>query len=155
MIERTRNPLHRALLTLTGLMGLRVDEAIHVVPQHFNMAEMTLTVRGKGDSTRVIPISTMAWKYLEPRYKMCLPVYCRLVPYSNRGARKAITRHGANANISRRVSSHDMRATFLTAAYAKTKDLRAVQELAGHADPKTTMTYTQISMTAMREAADV
>lgn len=157
MIERTRNPLHKALLALNGLMGLRIDECIHITPECFNLDEMTLKVRGKGDKTRVIPVSPRAWEYIQPRYEYVLKYMGKafLVPYSNRGARAAISRHGRNAGLSRHVASHDLRATVLTAAYAKTKDLRAVQELAGHADPKTTMLYTGVSMEAMREAANL
>lgn len=157
MIDRTRNPLHKALLAMNGLMGLRIDECINITPVHFDTDNMTLTVRGKGDKTRVIPISDRAWKYLVDQYTYCVQIDPgqRLVPYSNRGARAAISRHGRNAGLSRHVASHDLRATALTASYEKTKDLRAVQELAGHADPKTTMIYTGVSMTAMREAANL
>lgn len=156
MIDRTRNPLHKALLALNGLMGLRIDEVVNITTDCFDVENMTLKVRGKGDKTRVIPISDLAWKYIEPRFEYCGEnSNLKLVPYTNSGARKAVTRHGRNASLSTRVRSHDLRATFLTAAYTKTKDLRAVQELAGHADPKTTMTYTGVSMAAMREAANL
>ena len=48
-----------------------------------------------------------------------------------------------------------MRATLATAAYDKSLDLRAVQEILGHADPRTTMTYTKVAMKARRSAIDV
>lgn len=155
MIESSRNPRHRALCALTGLMGLRVDEAIHVLPEHFNFSDGTLTVRGKGDKTRVIPVSDSAWKYIGRAHATAAANGGPLVPLSNRGARKAISRHARNAKLGNHVSSHDMRATFATAAYSKTKDLRAVQELLGHADAKTTQVYTQVSMASMRAAASV
>lgn len=157
MIQRTRNPLHRCLLALNGLMGLRIEECITVTADCVNVDEMTLKIRGKGDKTRIIPISPRAWTYIFDQYLYCdkIDPGKPLVPYSNRGARAAISRHGRNAGLSRHVRSHDLRATALTAAYNKTKDLRAVQELAGHADPKTTMTYTGVSMAAMREAANL
>ena len=157
MIARTRNPLHKALLAMNGLMGLRIDECINITCDCFNLSEMTLKVRGKGDKTRVIPISDKAWGFIKARYAQCdaSSLAIPLVPYSNRGARKAITRHGRNADLSRPVASHDLRATALTASYDKSKDLRAVQELAGHADPKTTMIYTRVGLEAMREAANI
>ena len=157
MIERTRNPLHKALLALNGLMGLRIDECINITPDCFNLNEMTLKVRGKGDKTRIIPISPQAWKYISSQYVYCTKVEPgrELIPYTNRGARAAVSRHARNAGLVRHVASHDLRATFATAAYEKNHDLRAVQELLGHADPKTTMTYTLVSMAAMREAANV
>ena len=155
MIRTSRNPRHRALCALTGLMGLRVAEAIAVRPEHFDLTEWTLTVRGKGDKTRIVPISTLAWGFLTRAYADAVAAGGVLVPLTNRGARAAITRHARNAKLSRHVASHDMRATFATAAYDKTKDLRAVQELLGHADAKTTQTYTQVSMTQMRRAVEV
>lgn len=156
MIDRTRNPLHKALLALNGLLGLRIDEVIHVCLDHFDLNEMTLKVRGKGDKTRIVPVSSRAWTTIKPRYDACAAANLSfLVPYSNRGARKAVSRHGRTAGLSRHVVSHDLRATALTAAYDKSLDLRAVQEIAGHTDPRTTQLYTQVSMTNMRTALDL
>jgi site-specific recombinase XerC len=155
MIRSSRNPRHRALCALTGLMGLRVAEAISVRPEHFDTATWTLTVRGKGDKTRVVPITPTAWGFIGRAHAAAVASGGPLVPLSNRGARKAISRHARNAKLGNHVASHDMRATFATAAYDKTKDLRAVQELLGHADAKTTQVYTQVSMASMRAAASV
>lgn len=165
MIARTRNSQHKALCALTGLLGLRVGEAITVRPCDFNVSEMTLTVRGKGDKTRVVPVSDYAWQCIRLQYSKRIVGDGRrsfdagyqlpLVSLTNRGARKAITRHAKNAGLSRHVASHDMRATFATAAYQKSKDLRAVQELLGHASSVQTQVYTGVSMSTMREAADV
>lgn len=155
MIASTRNPRHRALCALTGLLGLRVGEAIAVRPEHFDMIERTLTVFGKGSKVRVVPVGTVAWRHLEKAYALALTERTTLVRLTNRGARAAIARHGRNAGLSRHVRSHDMRATFGTAAYARTKNLRAVQELLGHADSKTTQVYTGVSMADMRAASEV
>lgn len=154
MIKSTRNPKHRALCALTGLLGLRVCEAIIVTPQDFDLNDMTLRVRGKGDKARIVPVGATAWRYIAPRWNAALASE-RLCPYTDRGARAAITRHARNAKLSAHVSSHDMRATFATTAYRNTKNLRAVQELLGHADSKTTQVYTGISMDEMRAAAEV
>ena len=157
MIKRTRNPRHKALCALTGLMGLRVEEAINVCPSHFDMSNMTLKVRGKGDKTRIVPVTPAAWSYLSKATTVAMKagVDSPLVPLTNRGARAAITRHARNAGLSRHVSSHDMRATFLTRAYEKSHDIRAVQELAGHADVRQTQVYTGVTMAGMRAAAEV
>jgi site-specific recombinase XerD len=155
MIASTKNPLHKALLAMNGLLGLRVDECINIKPEHFNLTEMTLTVKGKGDKTRVIPLSLKAWGLLEPQYTAMVPANGRLVPYSNRGARKAVSRHGVRAGLSRHVASHDLRATMLTAAYRNSLNIRAVADLAGHASVNTTMGYTGVTMDEMRSAADL
>jgi site-specific recombinase XerD len=162
MIKSTRNPKHRALCALTGLLGLRVNEAINVRPEDFRQEVVTIdgvatTVRilrvvyGKGDRQRDVPVSESAWTHIA-RQADRTPPGVPLVEMTNRGARAAISRHARNAGLSRHVSSHDMRATLATAAYDKTKDLRAVQEILGHADSKTTQIYTHIS-TANKVAA--
>jgi integrase/recombinase XerC len=153
MIQSSRNPRHRALCALTGLMGLRISEAIAVHRDDFDIAEMVLTVRGKGDKTRIVPVSDKAWRYIKTAHAKAGDG--SIVKLGNRGARYAISRHARNAGLSRHVASHDMRATLATAAYDKTRDLRAVQELLGHADPRTTQVYTRVSMTARRTAIEV
>lgn len=155
MIQSTRNPRHRALCVMTGLMGLRVNEAVSIRPEHIDVALMEMTVRGKGDKVRVVPISTTAWKYMSRAYHHAQLNGTTLVRLTNRGARASITRHAKRANLSDHVASHDMRSTALTAFYEKSKDLRAVQEIAGHADSKTTQAYTRISKQSMRAAMEV
>lgn len=155
MMASTRNPRHKALCALTGLLGLRVGEAVTITPASFDLIEMTLTIRGKGDKTRVVPVSDAAWKQIKGAHALAVANGGTLLRMSNGGARRAITRHGRNADLSRPVSSHDMRATFATTAYRNSKNLRAVQELLGHADAKTTQVYTEVSMADMRAAAAV
>jgi len=155
MIHSSRNPRHRALCALTGLMGLRIGEAVAVKPTDFDTDEMTLTVRGKGDKTRIVPVSDRAWGYIKTAVEHARRDGTTVVRLSNRGARASISRHAKRAGLSRHVASHDMRATLATAAYDKSLDLRAVQEILGHADPRTTMTYTKVAMKARRSAIDV
>lgn len=154
MIMSTRNHRHRALLVLTGLMGLRVGEAVSITPDHIDLERMECRFRGKGDKTRVVPISAIAWQYLKKGYEKALRDRSTLVNLTNSGARKAIPRHGRKAGLSRPIRTHDMRATFATRAYGDTKDLRAVQELLGHADSKTTQVYTGVSDAAKRAAVE-
>lgn len=152
MIASTRNPRHRALCVLTGVLGLRVDEAVNVKPSDFDLNEMELKVRGKGDKTRVVPVTPFVWKHIERAYDMAVKNGTTLVRLSNSGARKAIPRHGRNAGLSRPIRSHDMRSTAATAMYAATHDLRATQEVLGHANAQTTQRYTLVSKNAMRAA---
>lgn len=155
MIRSTRNPRHRALCAMTGLLGLRVGEAVSIVPANFDLSAMTLTVRGKGDKTRIVPVSEFAWSHIKKAHALAVAEGTTVLRMSNGGARRAISRHARNAGLERPVSSHDMRATFATAAYRKSKNLRAVQELLGHSDAKTTQVYTGVSMDDMRDAAGV
>lgn len=155
MIAEARNPQHAALVALCGLCGLRVHEAIDVRWQDFDTTHMTLKVRGKGDKRRVVPITDKAWLHIAPAISdAVLGGNPHVVPLADRTAREVITRLARRAGLKAHVKSHDLRATFGTAAYEKTKDLRAVQELLGHAHSSTTEIYTGISTAAMRAAAD-
>ena len=147
---------HKVLITLTGLCGMRISEAREIDPTHFDFAAREVSVWGKGDKVRNIPLSDFAWSVLLPvlvdfmstgRGKECL------VKMGDRSARDLITRLGERAGISRAISSHDLRATFATEAYRNTKDIRAVQELLGHASAKQTELYILIDDGAKRAAA--
>ena len=155
MIEQTRNIEQEALVALGGFMGLRVSESLGFCTHHLDLDSMLATIRGKGDKTRVIPVSSQAWTHIAPAYAMAMskPDH-RLVSYQDRFARQIITNLARRANLKREVTSHDLRATFATAAYDKTRDIRAVQELLGHASSETTEIYTGVLMENLRKAVD-
>lgn len=159
MLAESQSNQHRALLALCGLVGMRVSEARSVMPISIVPSEMEITFQGKGDKWRTIPISHTAWLFIKGAYTDSLVLdqtgMTPLIKLSDSGARKFITSVAKRAELASPVSSHDLRATFATAAYAKTKDLRAVQELLGHACSSTTELYTGISMEAMRDATTI
>lgn len=156
MCDCARRPEHAALVALGGLVGCRISESITVRPTDFDISAMLLTIRGKGDRTRTVPVSSLAWTYLAPVYTDRF-LYQRLplLPFQDRFARHLITDLGSRANLSRPVSSHDLRATFATMVHDKTNNVRLVQELLGHASVNTTQVYTMIQMTSMRMAVEL
>jgi integrase len=148
------NGRNRALVALCGLCGLRVSEALDAAPDDIDLDTHTILVRGKGDVSRVVPISDRAWAFIEPALEGARFLHFpTIVGLRESWARDLLTELGRKAGVKRPVSSHDLRATFATAAYDHTKDLRAVQELLGHASAKTTEVYTGVSGAAMRRAA--
>lgn len=153
MLALTKTPTQAALVAFTGLLGLRVGEARSVTAANVNEPERTLTVRGKGDRSRTIPISTHAWDALQPALRLATAGR-PIVDLPDRTARNALTSLGKEAGLARRISSHDMRATLATAAYNGTRDLRVVQELLGHASSSTTECYTGVSQDSMRSALE-
>jgi site-specific recombinase XerD len=156
MCEAARRPEHAALVALGGFVGCRVAESLSVAPRDFDLREMILTVRGKGDRTRYVPVSANAWGYLAPvvvsRFQFPQEP---LLGYGDRFARQLITDLGKRAGLKRTVSSHDLRATFATAVYDSTKDIRAVQELLGHSSVVTSQVYTQITLHTLRGAVEL
>lgn len=152
------HPHHQALVILIGMMGLRVSEARAARLDHFDdsSGEVMLTVRGKGDKTRHVPVLPNVQALLNAALVAAAERRDRrLVPMSDRGARAMWTRLGRRAGLSNPTATHDGRMTFGTTVYAKTKDLRAAQELLGHSDPSTTQGYTGISEATKRAAADI
>lgn len=155
ILEECRTDHHRALIALCGLAGLRVGEALTVTSRDFDLTEMTLLVHGKGAADRVVPITKPAWFFICPAMAAAHQSGLPIIGIKDRAARAFVTRAGRRAALLRDAASHDLRATFLTTAYQRTKDIRAVQDLAGHASMDTTRVYTGITMADMRKAAEV
>lgn len=157
MIEAATDRVHKCLCALTGLLGLRVSEARAVHSRDIDVERMTVVVRhGKGDKERTLPISPQAWVYIMPVWMMRERAGGGvLVPIADRTARDTVTRLARRAGLAHHVASHDMRATVGTATYRKTKDIRVVQEILGHASVETTQIYTQVRQNEMREALDL
>lgn len=155
LIRITKNEKQKALIALCGLCGCRVAEALAVMPGDFNLSTMTLTVHGKGDKQRIVPVSDMAWSILATPVTRA---FCEgdrpVVGLQDRFARRVITRLGVRAGLRRHISSHDLRATFATEVYNKTLDLRLTQELLGHSSSQTTELYTGVTQAKMREAVN-
>ena len=158
MIETGKNERQRALVALCGLCGLRVSEALDVTPVCFDVPNRMLTVRGKGDKTRIITVSETAWNFIQPAVIDAVLAggpEMPIVHYEDRFARQAIQSMAQRAGLARTVSSHDLRATFATAVYDKTKDIRVTQELLGHSSSQTTEGYTGVTNDTMRGAVEV
>lgn len=155
MINVTTNEKHRALVALCGLLGLRVAEAVAVMPGDFNTSDMTLRVRGKGDKERIVPVSPRAWDILATPIMRAFTLDRPVVGLKDRGARAAITDLGVRAKLKRHISSHDLRSTFATTVYDKTLDIRVVQELLGHSSSQTTELYTKVGILKMRSAVEL
>lgn len=144
----------RALVALTGLCGLRVGEAIAIRSENIDRTEQALRFMGKGDRQRTVPVSDVAWTIILDAARVTPPGET-IVGLKDRRARSTITQLAERAALSRRVSSHDCRATLATAAFDKCKNIRVVQELLGHASPEQTQVYTGVEASAMRDAVEV
>ena len=139
---------HRVAISLCGFAGLRVNEARELRMGDVDSQNAEITVRGKGGKVRYVPLApelqNILADYLREQHMIWSPPDPWIV-LTDRGIRGAITRAGARAGIDRPVSSHDLRMTFGSVVYDKTKDLRVTQELLGHSSSQTTERYTGIS----------
>ncbi|MEO7966353.1 MAG: tyrosine-type recombinase/integrase, partial [Gemmatimonadaceae bacterium] len=152
----------RAMLEVAYGAGLRVSEWITLQTKDVVLNEGVLRVFGKGGKERLVPmgrpaISAIAiyLRELRPRLergegKGVLFLNARGEPLSRMGAWKILRKYVGDAKIEKRVSPHTLRHSFATHLLEGGADLRAVQEMLGHADISTTQIYTHVSRDYLR-----
>jgi len=147
--------------TLYGC-GLRVSELVNLRLTDIHYNEGFVSVTGKGDKQRLVPVSNKALKEID-LYKIDrsrLPVvHDENVVFLNRRGRK-LTRAmiftiirdlAGKAGIMKKISPHTFRHSFATHMVAAGADLRAVQEMLGHESILTTEIYTHIDRSYLRD----
>ena len=152
----------RALLELAYGAGLRVSEWISLGVRDVLMEEGLVRVFGKGSKERLVPIGRSAigavavyLRELRPRLergegKGVLLLNARGTPLTRMGAWKILRKYVEAAGIAKRVSPHTLRHSFATHLLEGGADLRAVQEMLGHADISTTQIYTHVDREYLR-----
>lgn len=144
--------------------GLRVSELVNLKLSNIYAEEEALLITGKGDKQRWVPINTEALEMLESyilytRSKIQpQPGEEKYVFLSRRGHHltrmyifKFIKEAVAKAGIEKEVSPHSLRHSFATELVKNGADLRAVQEMLGHATIRTTEIYTHLSNQMLRD----
>jgi len=146
----------RALLELAYGAGLRVSEWISLTVRDLLLEEGLVRVFGKGSKERLVPIGRSAigavaiyLRELRPKLekgegKGILFLNARGRPLTRMGAWKILRRYVDRAGITKSVSPHTLRHSFATHLLEGGADLRAVQEMLGHADISTTQIYTHV-----------
>jgi integrase/recombinase XerD len=152
----------RALLELAYGAGLRVSEWITLSVRDVLFEEGLVRVFGKGSKERLVPIGRSAigavaiyLRELRPRLekgegKGVLLLNARGRPLTRMGAWKILRHHVEKAQITKHVSPHTLRHSFATHLLEGGADLRAVQEMLGHADISTTQIYTHVDREYLR-----
>ena len=147
----------RALLEVMYACGLRASETIGLEMGDIDLHEGFLRARGKGSKERLVPLGRQAIaaisgylrggrpKLVGERHEPRLFVNFRGGPLSRQGLYKIVQRHAREAGLAGRMSPHTLRHSFATHLLAGGCDLRAVQEMLGHADIATTQMYTHLS----------
>lgn len=158
----------RCLLELLYASGLRVSELVGLDLQDVLRGERTLRVLGKGQKERLVPFHAKADEELEAylRHRGAL-LAAKGLPASpaiflnQRGGRltpttvRTLLRKALeNAAVRARVSPHALRHSFATHLLNAGMDLRAIQELLGHASLSTTQRYTHLSLEELSKTYD-
>ncbi len=160
-------PRDRAILELLYGSGLRVGEAAGLRLEDLDPWHRTVRVRGKGGRERIVPLTAASLEALEetfsergvsagPGSEGGLPVFVnpRGGRLTARTIRRVVTRHLPATGERGGSSPHALRHSFATHLLDHGADLRAVQELLGHARMSTTAVYTHVTKSRLKEAYD-
>jgi integrase/recombinase XerC len=142
----------RAMMELLYSSGLRLAELTDLDLGDLDLRDGTVRVLGKGSRTRIVPVGSSALtavrRWLDVRAaregETALFVGKRGVRLSRRAVQVRVRHWGELRQIAQRVHPHLFRHSFATHVLESSGDLRAVQEMLGHADISTTQVYTHL-----------
>jgi integrase/recombinase XerD len=152
----------RALLELAYGAGLRVSELCGMSLTDLLLSDNLVRVFGKGGKERLVPIGrsvigavsvylhTMRPALDRGKSRGRVLLNARGQPLSRVGAWGIVKRATQRAGITKRVTPHTLRHSFATHLLEGGADLRAVQEMLGHADLSTTQIYTHVDREYLR-----
>lgn len=153
-----------AMLELLYGSGMRISECINLDLSDVHLTMGFVRVFGKGGKERIVPLGKSALKacdtYLQIARDRLQGKYPKTDAFfiNQRGKRltrqgcwKLLKEHAEKANIKKEITPHTLRHSFATHLIENGADLRAVQEMLGHADISTTQIYTHISKTRLSE----
>lgn len=152
----------RAIVELFYSSGLRVSELTGLDVGSLNLGEKLVRVVGKGRKERILPLGSKCLEalncYLEARGMPAdeAPLFTnarggRLTP---RSVQRNLKKRLIKASVLKDVSPHALRHSFATHLLDGGADLRAIQELLGHASLSTTQKYTQVSVDQLLSVYD-
>ena len=143
----------RAFLELMYASGLRISELVGIDIDDIELRARLVKVRGKGGKERIVPFGSKAQEAI----RACLParhaaadenalfVNYRGDRITTRSVRRLFDKYVRGAALRAGISPHTMRHSFATHLLNAGADLRAIQELLGHASLSTTQKYTHLN----------
>jgi integrase/recombinase XerD len=153
----------RALLELMYATGLRVSETVGLDLSDLDLAHEVVRCIGKGNKERLVPLGSQAVRALREYLGKARPRLARRHStqalfvsrlggrFSRQGCWKLIRRYARRSGIPTPVTPHMLRHSFATHLLERGADLRAVQEMLGHATISMTQVYTHLTRDRLRE----
>ncbi|HDP35657.1 MAG TPA: site-specific tyrosine recombinase XerD [Candidatus Hydrogenedentes bacterium] len=150
-----------AMLEMFYACGLRISELAALPVKNINLEEATVRVKGKGAKFRLVPLGKRAleklhaWMPLRMRWAKrddAVFIGASGKRLSRTTVWRMVKRYARDANIKQNVTPHSLRHSFATHLLDNGADLRAVQEMLGHADIGTTQIYTHVSAERLSNA---
>ncbi|PRY79533.1 integrase/recombinase XerC [Yoonia maritima] len=151
-----------AVVTLLYGCGLRISEALGLKGADAPLPAV-LRITGKGDKERIVPVIDTARDAVDAYLRMCPypkepdePLFraVRGGPLSPRAIQKVMAQTRMQLGLPATATPHAMRHSFATHLLAAGGDLRAIQELLGHASLSTTQAYTAVDAARLMEVYD-
>lgn len=153
-----------AIMELLYSSGLRLAELVGLDLSSIDLKDDSIPVTGKGSKTRIVPLGryakTSLAKWLPERLKLAKPeesalfVSQRGTRLSARSVQQRMRNWGVWQGIDTPVHPHRLRHSFASHLLESSGDLRAVQELLGHADISTTQVYTHLDFQHLAKVYD-
>ena len=152
----------RCVVELLYATGIRVSELCGIDLRDVDLGRRTVRVIGKGDKERVVPFGVPAAQaisaWLEVRAQLAKPASGKALFIGARGGR--LDQRAVRTTVGRltlaagvpKLAPHGLRHTAATHVLEGGADLRAVQELLGHATMATTQRYTHVSVERLRKS---
>lgn len=154
----------KAILELMYSCGLRLSELVSLNLNSIDMGDAVATVTGKGNKTRMLPVGRQALAALQTwlKQRVSLAAHDETALFvSNRGSRisprsiqQRLRQWSVKQGLGTHVHPHMLRHSFATHMLESSSDLRAVQELLGHADISTTQVYTHLDFQHLAKVYD-
>lgn len=155
-----------AMLELFYSSGLRVTELCELKITSVDHNRCIVKVHGKGDKFRYVPVGQSAlkaiWSYLEIRYKFnpkqgeeSLFLTKSGIAFDRESLMEILKDYFLRLGRNKGYSVHTLRHTFATHMLNNGADLRAIQEMLGHANLSTTEKYTHVSMKELKKAVEL
>lgn len=156
----------KAMLEVLYATGLRVSELCGLGVNDVQLSAGYLVAKGKGAKERVVPLGRVAVEkvreylgsarpaMLGRRESRALFVTPRGSGFTRQGFWKLLKRYALKAGILKTLSPHKLRHSFATHLVERGADLRAVQQMLGHADLATTQIYTHVNSARLRSVYD-
>ena len=152
-----------AMLELFYSSGLRLSELVGLDRGDLDLTDALVTVTGKGRKTRTLPIGQYAIEALRHWLQCRNEVYSdsEAVFISKRGQRisprtvqQRLNKHALQQDLGQPIHPHMLRHSFASHLLESSSDLRAVQELLGHANISTTQVYTHLDFQHLAKVYD-
>jgi len=153
----------QAALELAYASGLRLSELCRIRLEQLHLESAFVTVIGKGNKERVVPVGKKAVEALNryltlgrpqlvtPKSPANVFLTRRGTPFARETMWRRIKQRAKLAGIGRNVTPHMLRHSFATHLLEHGADLRVIQELLGHAQINTTEVYTHVAGTRLRD----